>query len=87
MISSTDPDFWRLYQLLPKDIQKQAKETYRLFQQNPSHPGIRFKPVIKGNPSYWSVRITDDYRAVGLKDDPGEIIWFFIGTHAQYDNC
>jgi hypothetical protein len=32
----------------------------------------------------WSVRITDDYRAIGQRQ--GEVIvWFFIGTHAEYD--
>jgi len=32
----------------------------------------------------WSVRITERYRAVGVRDRE-LIIWFFIGTHAQYD--
>jgi hypothetical protein len=32
----------------------------------------------------WSVRINDNYRAVGLRR--GEVmVWFFIGTHAEYD--
>jgi hypothetical protein len=33
----------------------------------------------------WSVRISDSYRAVGVLKKNDEIIWFFIGTHAEYD--
>ncbi len=29
-------------------------------------------------------RVTDSYRAVGVRNDD-EIVWFFIGTHAEYD--
>lgn len=32
----------------------------------------------------WSVRITASYRAVGVRTDD-LIVWFFIGTHAEYE--
>ena len=32
----------------------------------------------------WSVRIADNYRALGQRSGD-RIIWFFIGTHAEYD--
>jgi hypothetical protein len=32
----------------------------------------------------WSVCINQSYRAVGVRTGD-VIIWFFIGTHAEYD--
>ena len=33
---------------------------------------------------YWSVKISKEYRAVGIEVEKG-ISWFWIGTHAEYD--
>jgi hypothetical protein len=33
---------------------------------------------------YWSARVSDAYRALGL-DHPNGIYWFWIGTHDEYD--
>jgi hypothetical protein len=33
----------------------------------------------------WSVRVTDNYRASGVEDDPGIITWFWIGDHDDYE--
>jgi hypothetical protein len=41
------------------------------------------KRVHEHNPIY-SVRIGLHYRALGLKEDD-TIIWFWIGSHAEYD--
>ena len=32
----------------------------------------------------WSARITDDYRVLGYRKN-GEMRWFWIGSHAEYD--
>jgi hypothetical protein len=32
----------------------------------------------------WSVRVGTHYRALGF-DKPEGIVWFWIGTHAEYD--
>jgi len=29
--------------------------------------------------------IGDSYRAVGVRKNDDEIVWFFVGTHADYD--
>jgi hypothetical protein len=29
--------------------------------------------------------VTESYRAVGIRSSDEEIVWFFIGTHADYD--
>jgi len=68
---------------LPGDIQRQSRAAYRLFQQNPHHPGLRFKRIHPRRPIY-SVRISAGYRAIGVRDGD-EMIWFWIGSHADYD--
>ncbi|HLX61873.1 MAG TPA: hypothetical protein VKX17_11370 [Planctomycetota bacterium] len=68
---------------LPREIRKQAREAYALFEDNPNHPSLQFKCVNKKDRVY-SVRISIDYRAVGELDGH-EIIWFWIGPHAEYD--
>jgi hypothetical protein len=81
--SQTTPDFWRAYQSLPADAREMAREAYRLFRDNPNHPGLHFKRIGLREPMY-SVRIGLRYRAVGLLD--GEtIFWWWIGSHAAYD--
>ena len=72
--------FWDGYRGLPAPIQRAALKQYRLWLQDPQHPSLRFKKV----GSHWSARITDDYRAVGIADG-GVVVWYFIGSHADYD--
>ena len=75
--------FHECYARLPSDIQSQARQAYQLFQDNPGHPGLRFKRVHQTEPIY-AVRVSQGYRAVGvLKNEV--IIWFWIGSHAAYD--
>jgi len=81
--SRATPRFWSSYRQLPSDVQTLAQKAYRLFQQDPSHPSLQFKKVHDAEPIY-SVRITLAYRAVGLREGD-EIMWFWIGSHADYD--
>lgn len=83
MISKTTKRFRESLAKLPKNIQRQAQESYRLFSQVPSHPSLRFKKVHTIEPIY-SVRINIDYRAVGMIDGE-EIIWFWVGSHTEYE--
>ncbi len=81
MKSKAVGSFWDSYNQLPQEIQEQALKQYGLWLENPQHPSLRFKKV---GADFWSVRITDDYRAVGIRD--GEtVLWFFIGSHADYN--
>ncbi len=83
MISRTSADFRKDFSRLPSVIQKQARVAYRLFIMDPGHPGLRFKKL-PPHDNIWSVRISGDYRAMGRRN--GEVIvWFFIGSHADYD--
>ena len=68
---------------LPADVRKQARQAYRLFIEDPHHPSLRFKSIHPTRPIY-SVRIGLDYRAVGIRDQD-DIIWYWIGSHPDYD--
>ena len=83
MNSRTTADFRGLFGSLPVDIHRQARAAYRRFQQNPHHAGLRFRQVHATEPIY-SARVGLHYRAVGLRDGE-EIVWFWIGSHADYD--
>jgi len=54
-----------------------------LFRGNPRHPGLHFKRV-HDDPPVYSARVGIGYRAVGVPDD-NTIVWFWIGSHADYD--
>jgi hypothetical protein len=79
MRSRAVKSFWDLYHALPPDVQRIAVKQYRLWLENPRHPSVRFKKVGR----YWSVRVSDDYRAVGILDGD-TVVRFFIGTHSEY---
>ena len=83
MKSRTTSRFWDAYADLPERIKRRARKTHELFEQNPRHPSLRFKKVHGSRPIY-SVRITRDYRAVGIQKDES-VIWFWIGSHEDYD--
>lgn len=83
MKSHVTKKFRHLFEGLPSEVRRRARESYRLWKENPAHPGVQFKRVHQRLPIY-SVRIGLDWRAVGLRDD-NTIIWFWIGSHAEYD--
>lgn len=83
MKSRTTNKFWKCYNDLPVEIKEKARETYQQFQKDPYHPGLHFKRIHSNRPIF-SVRISKDYRAVGIIQN-NEIIWFWIGTHSDYD--
>jgi len=68
---------------LPAATRRQARDAYRLFASNPHHPSLRFKQVHPTQPVF-SVRIGRSYRALGVQSGDA-IVWFWIGTHAEYD--
>lgn len=83
MRSRTTEAFRRQFSRLPEDIQRQTREAYTLFQDNPRHPSLRFKQVHPSRPIF-SVRISRDYRVVGIREGE-EIVWFWIGSHTDYE--
>jgi len=67
MKSRATPSFWNHYHKLPPSVQRSAKRAYARFRQNPNHPSLRFKKVHTEQEIY-SVRITEDYRALGVRE-------------------
>lgn len=84
MNSHTTRRFRELLAALPAHVQQQARDAYAHFQQNPSHPGLRFRQVNAGPPPVYSARVSLGYRALGIVEG-GAVIWFWIGSHADYD--
>ncbi len=76
--------FKALLAALPVAVQRQAREAYRLFQQNPRHPSLHFKQVGKRDPSLYSARVGDHYRVLGILEGD-TITWFWIGSHEEYN--
>lgn len=84
MKSSTRQSFWRHYWKLPKDVRSQARRLHRMFLKDPSHPSLAFKLIKPTNPPLYSVRLTLNYRALGLlRGDT--VTWIWIGPHDEYE--
>jgi len=83
MKSFTTERFRKLYSDLPKDIRKLAREAYKKFMDDPQHPSLQFKKVYTSQ-NIFSARVNIDYRVLGVRD-ADEIVWFWIGSHADYD--
>ena len=74
------PQFWQHYHKLPLAVRDLADKNFRLLKADPKHPSLHFKKI----GSLWSVRVGAHYRALGL-DKPEGVVWFWIGSHADYD--
>jgi hypothetical protein len=73
-------EFWVLYRALPATVQELADRAFAMVKANPRHPSIQLKKVGR----YWSARVGIHYRAVAV-DAPDGLLWFWIGSHAEYD--
>ncbi len=83
MTSLVRPSFWRAYEKLPPSVKERARLAYQVFAVNPDHPSLRFKKL-QGTGELWSVRVSDQYRAVGVRS--GDTVqWIWIGTHNEFD--
>src|SRR6476661_3243137 len=80
--SRTHRRFWYEFNRLPAHVQCLAREKFQLWLRDPFHPSMQFKQLVG---KVWSVRIGDHYRAVAQKH--GDlVVWFWIGTHEDYNN-
>ena len=52
MKSRTVPDFWKLFDNLPSEIQNRAFKAYRQWRANPFAGVLRFKRVSESEPVY-----------------------------------
>jgi hypothetical protein len=83
MNSATLPSFWTAYGSLDEAVRQRARKAYRLWAENPFHPSLHFK-CINREESIWFVRITLNYRALGIFEGD-TVTWFWIGSHDDYE--
>lgn len=72
--------FWACYEALPPEIKRLADKSFGLLKKNPRHPSLQFKKIGR----FSSVRIGLFFRALAVEEGD-DIIWFWIGSHAEYD--
>ena len=84
MRSRTTARFRKALANLPGPVQEQARAAYQQFQKDPWYRGLRFKQVHGTLPIY-SARVGLHYRALGERQGDDTIVWFWIGSHAEYD--
>jgi len=82
--SRTTERFRKIYKKLPKQIKKQAVKVYKLWQEKPTYNSLHFKKIYRDK-EYYSLRIGLDWRVLGVMDGD-TIIWFWIGSHEDYNN-
>ena len=75
-------EFWAFYEKLPKDIQGLTDKSFTLLKGNPEHPSLYLKTVGR----YWSIRIGEKNRALGVEVGDEGLLWCWIGSHAEYDS-
>ena len=84
MNSQTTEKFRKSFLKLPEKIQNEAWNKFKEWKINPYKENLKFKKVHSSKEIY-SVRIRSGWRALGLKEN-NEVIWFWIGSHSDYDN-
>jgi hypothetical protein len=84
MRSELNSDFIELFKKLPERVKRTARKNYRLWKSNQSHPSLEFKEVNEKE-RIWSVRVGVGWRALGKIKNEEVIVWFWIGSHGEYD--
>lgn len=73
-------DFWACYDRLPPSIRAVADNNFQLLKSDPHHPSLHLKKVGR----LWSVRVGLGWRALAVRDGE-DMVWFWIGSHSDYD--
>jgi len=74
------PSFWRCYDALPEAVRELADKQFALLKDDPRHPSLHLKRVGR----FRSARIGRQHRALAVDVEDG-LLWWWIGTHAEYD--
>ena len=80
MTHRATPKFWTCYHQLPEEIQRLTDRCCQLLREDPPHASLRLRKIGR----FWSVRVGLHYRALAV-EHAGDLIWFWIGSHAEYD--
>ena len=79
--SQTTSKFRALLSELSPEIRAEARKAYKLFRDNPRHPGLKFKKLVD---NIWSARVSQEYRVLGVVTGD-DVVWFWIGAYGEYD--
>tara|TARA_B100000676_G_scaffold2946_1_gene2734 strand:- start:31086 stop:31466 length:381 start_codon:yes stop_codon:yes gene_type:complete len=74
-------DFWMLYENLSEDTKKLADENFSLLKEDPKNPSLHLVKVGR----YWSMRIGEKNRALGVEVGDEGLLWCWIGCYADYE--
>jgi len=85
MISRRTQRFRALYDALPERIQRDADDACAQFAANPNHPGLHFERIQGVKEPLVSARVSEQYRVLGRAEGADTVVWFWIGTHQEYD--
>lgn len=80
MTHFTTPEFWQMYNGLPREVRQLADKNFALLKADLTHSSLHLKKV----GLYWSVRVGVHYRALATERAEG-LVWLWIGSHAAYD--
>ena len=87
--SYASTSFFKLLRAMPKGIRRAARDQNRRFKSDNARPGLEFKQLCRvKDERLFSARVSDGYRVLGvplLDESEPAILWFWIGTHAEYD--
>lgn len=83
MTSLALPEFWECYSHLPVSIRARARKAYRIWRDDPRHPGLRFK-CVSVSAQIYSIRISRSHRARAVRRGD-DFFWFWIGSHDEYE--
>jgi hypothetical protein len=72
---------------LPKQARLDTRDAYRTFKVDPFTPRLHFKEIYADSKkSVWSARTSKGWRVIGVRILVDYIVWFWVGSHAEYDN-
>ena len=72
--------FWDRYHRIPVSVRRADDLAYAQLRRDSRHSALHFKKVGR----FWSVCVGLHFRALAT-DEGTELVWFWIGTHAEYD--
>ncbi|MGB0561447.1 MAG: hypothetical protein ACPGVO_06550 [Spirulinaceae cyanobacterium] len=84
MKSELTAGFTARFAKLPERVKQTARKNYQLWRENPQHPSLECKRL-KTKTAAYSVRVGMGWRAVGVKKGTDTMVWFWIGSHSEYD--
>jgi hypothetical protein len=77
--------FRRLYDALPEQVRRDADNVYKRFAADPTYSGLNFERIQGVNAPIFSARVSQQNHVLGRSDGSNTIVWFWIGTHQEYD--